>query len=92
MRRWVRDALTGRFTTRKEAKEWPAKTVEETDEYTAALGALRWRISELESVMLQESGELAIIVRSGDLTAEKLHKVAGRLEDRARQRIPEEQA
>jgi len=90
VRRWVRDALSGRFTTKQRAKDEPGQTVSETDDYTASLANLRWRCSTMQAVMLEAAGNLDNMVMHRSISDAKLRKVADRLEAVARDTIPDE--
>jgi hypothetical protein len=87
-----RDAVTGLFTSRANATAHPDTTVEESTDSTEALAKLRWRCGELEAAMRSAASQLRIAVRYRNVTDDKLTGVAGVLEERAAEVVPEETA
>lgn len=85
----IRDAISGRFRERKDAD--PSTTVEETISKTGSdIAKLRWRLATCEAVMRETAGDLRNAVMHHSIRPDKLSEWAGRLEDTAFDRIPEE--
>lgn len=89
---WFRDALSGRFTSEQRAASAPAETVHETDDRTSVLSRLRWRISDMETIMLEASGDLDGMLMHRSVTDDRLREISDVLEKCARDTIPEEKA
>ena len=77
-----RDSKVGRFVTKATAMANPdTTTAESISDCPKQLATANWRISDLETVLMQTAGDLRTMVMHKSATDEHLSKMAKHIED-----------